>query len=102
MTQFTLVDVVPQTHSNEIQQDSEPSIAVNPQDPLQVEAGFVFVIRLGRGYAMNKQVTCLIVFLIEHLVLQVGRWLSYQRVEYLVQPEQRGYVGDEQGGERCE
>jgi hypothetical protein len=36
MTQFTLVDVVPQTHSNEIQQDSEPSIGVNPANPNQI------------------------------------------------------------------
>jgi hypothetical protein len=33
MPDFTIVDVIPRTHSNETQQDSEPSIAVNPANP---------------------------------------------------------------------
>ena len=36
MTEFTLVDVVPQTHSDETNQDSEPSIGVNLADPQQI------------------------------------------------------------------
>jgi hypothetical protein len=36
MTQFTIVNVVPQSHSNETWQDSEPSIGVNQADPTHI------------------------------------------------------------------
>lgn len=36
MTDFTIVNVVPQTHSGETHQDSEPSIGVNQADPDQI------------------------------------------------------------------
>lgn len=36
MAQFTIVDVVPQSHSNETWQDAEPSIGVNLADPSQI------------------------------------------------------------------
>ena len=36
MTDFTIVNVVPQSHSNETHQDAEPSIGVNQADPTQI------------------------------------------------------------------
>jgi len=36
MTQFSVVNVVPQSHSNETWQDSEPSIGVNQADPTHI------------------------------------------------------------------
>lgn len=36
MTQFNIVNIVPQTHSNETWQDAEPSIGVNQADPTQI------------------------------------------------------------------
>ncbi len=36
MAKFTVANVVPQTHSSETNQDSEPSIAVNPVNPKQI------------------------------------------------------------------
>jgi hypothetical protein len=36
MTDFTIVNVVPETHSGETHQDSEPSIGVNQSDPEQI------------------------------------------------------------------
>lgn len=36
MAQFTVVNVVPQTHSDEQNQDSEPSVSVNPANPTQI------------------------------------------------------------------
>jgi hypothetical protein len=36
MALFTIVDIVPQTHSNETWQDAEPSIGVNLADPSQI------------------------------------------------------------------
>ena len=39
MTDFTIVDVVPQSHSGETHQDAEPSIGVNQADPDQIAVG---------------------------------------------------------------
>ncbi len=36
MAQFSIVDVVPKTHSNETWQDAEPSIAVNQDNPTEI------------------------------------------------------------------
>ncbi|HEY5090610.1 MAG TPA: hypothetical protein VIK30_11615, partial [Polyangia bacterium] len=36
MVQFTVVNVIPQSHSNETNSDSEPSIGVNPANPNQI------------------------------------------------------------------
>ena len=33
MAEFTIVNIVPNSHSNETWQDAEPSIAVNQADP---------------------------------------------------------------------
>jgi hypothetical protein len=37
--QYTLVDIVPNSDSSETEQNSEPSIAVNPLNPMQMIAG---------------------------------------------------------------
>ena len=42
MAQFTVVNVFPQTHSDESNQDSEPSIGVNPANPQQGAAVIKF------------------------------------------------------------
>ena len=36
MAQITVVNVIPQTHSDETNQDSEPSIGVNPTNAQQI------------------------------------------------------------------
>jgi hypothetical protein len=58
--QITVVDLIPQTWSNEAHQDCEPNIAVNPANPLQIACS-TFTLDTPSGATMSGSVAPLFV-----------------------------------------